>query len=455
MYDQNGIISLQLFDIIAKRNPREAMHFALKSRSILMMNRALEWGADINAVDENGQTLLHQSIRDSDIGSIEMLCQYGANPTIEDNTGCSPIFLALTREENIKSYLLKYSIPHFTSNIAILQSMSHIFDSAEKRIENIAPLIEMIKRCKADNYLNGLFDLQGNRLLHYLILSNYPAYVIDIVLRNFPEIDFSIMNNDNLTPLQLAERFKDDDVAMVIRKHMAKPVKAMYRSKPYPTQNYFALVQYIDTHVATSSVLAPKSKASLLFKGFLNFITRYDWHYDPTLIPFRETLLEQEHGYGYVVDCYSLSNALWVMFKAYGIHDIERAVMNYDDYDQTFEMRVPNQTYPGILGTYQCFDIVKQAKMVKDGRVTFTSHQMLKRSNEDYFYDPVFSCCYTSTQAIPVFELIPSVVSSPENPLPQQLHAFELTRKNTSEDQSRREFARTQYDSRTRNTPSR
>ena len=52
----------------------------------------LEHGANINAQETAGRSMLHMSIIDDDIDMAEYLLKHGANPNLQDDYGCGPIF---------------------------------------------------------------------------------------------------------------------------------------------------------------------------------------------------------------------------------------------------------------------------------------------------------------------------------------------------------------------------
>lgn len=58
----------------------------------------LEHGADINAQETSGRSMLHMSIIDDDIDMAEYLLDHGANPNLQDNYGCGPIFYVQSAE---------------------------------------------------------------------------------------------------------------------------------------------------------------------------------------------------------------------------------------------------------------------------------------------------------------------------------------------------------------------
>ena len=58
----------------------------------------LEHGANINAQETAGRSMLHMSIIDGDIDMAEYLLEHGANPNLQDNYGCGPIFYVQSAE---------------------------------------------------------------------------------------------------------------------------------------------------------------------------------------------------------------------------------------------------------------------------------------------------------------------------------------------------------------------
>jgi ankyrin repeat protein len=102
-----GETAVECFDLFLKRKRLKEMfltknssgdgpiHIACDSKSITLLEKFLEFGADPNCINETtGATPLHVALKRKDLDLVELLLKYDANPTIEDLKNISPLMLA-------------------------------------------------------------------------------------------------------------------------------------------------------------------------------------------------------------------------------------------------------------------------------------------------------------------------------------------------------------------------
>jgi uncharacterized protein len=70
---------------------------AVQRSDIEALDRQLAAGADINALDEHGQTALMNAARDGQAGVVSFLCERGANPDHHAKYGLTAVMLAVIR----------------------------------------------------------------------------------------------------------------------------------------------------------------------------------------------------------------------------------------------------------------------------------------------------------------------------------------------------------------------
>lgn len=70
------------------------VHMCLKKRDIEMMKMMVEAGADVDAQDEDGQTILHKICEEGLEPWVKYLYSVGANPNVQDDEDRTPLFLA-------------------------------------------------------------------------------------------------------------------------------------------------------------------------------------------------------------------------------------------------------------------------------------------------------------------------------------------------------------------------
>lgn len=86
---------------------------ACMAYDLAAMRQALTNGADPNAVDDLGRTLLHELVytvptqgRQGTFKSILCLIEHGANPSVRDNAGRTPLMMALGQNDSEKAQFL-------------------------------------------------------------------------------------------------------------------------------------------------------------------------------------------------------------------------------------------------------------------------------------------------------------------------------------------------------------
>lgn len=249
--------------------------------------------------------------------------------------------------------------------------------------------------------LSGPFDENNNSLLHLFIKYGYPAMVIDLFLIHCTRKDIKAKNLDKNTPLMLATKKSEQSIQQILQRHEA-PNQPDNDTLEVSSSVAFKLMDQIEADLSKHvGVMTPKKKAEIIFNSFVHFLKSAKWSYDPE-VNYPHSMLLLPANESYTADCMSIANALLILFHANGLFDIVPHFIEPEPNEDIMQMHVPPLKKPGIIGTYNCFDKDKQKKMIKDGFVIFGMHQILRRTDEPFFYDPVFSCCYAGEQAIPV-----------------------------------------------------
>ncbi len=249
--------------------------------------------------------------------------------------------------------------------------------------------------------LSGPFDENNNSLLHLFIEHRYPAKVVDLFLIHCTRQDIQTKNLEGYTPLMLATMKNAQSTQKVLQVHDV--FKLPYSvSLDISSSVLFKLIWEIEAdlskHIGT---MTAKKKAAIIFNSFVRFIISAKWIYNPA-VNYSHSMLLLPANEPHAADCVSVANTLLIIFHANGLFDIVSHSIEPEPNEEIIQMHVPPLKKSGIIGTYECFDTDKQQHMIKDGFLIFGMHKILRRSDEPFFYDPVFSCCYADKQAIPV-----------------------------------------------------
>jgi len=180
------------------------------------VKKQLESGLDVNWIDENGRTLLHNAVMIGNIDLVKLLVENGANFDTElprqnpKHQGLTPIVYAvINNKKNIVSYLLEKGVDvdrKLNSETTILHHAS---------AHNHIDLVKFIISKKAD--LNSQDEI-GLRPLHYA--SNMGNTKIVKILIDAGANVNAIGNN--VTPLGLAMNKTHTETADLLRKHGGK-----------------------------------------------------------------------------------------------------------------------------------------------------------------------------------------------------------------------------------------
>lgn len=129
------------------------------SGNIKCVETLLRYGADINAKDSLGRTVLHAVTSEQNNEMVDFLLTHQANPNIQDNDGCTALHIASTdKNEKIISTLLSHQAnPNIKNNSGLTALHRAALESADKCIELLLkgganPNIQDNDRCTALHY---------------------------------------------------------------------------------------------------------------------------------------------------------------------------------------------------------------------------------------------------------------------------------------------------------------
>lgn len=142
-----------------------ALHKAFKSASIIKL--LLESGADINAKNIYGETVLLKTAsrcgRRIDIGSFKFLIEQGADISVVDNDGYTPLsgFLCLNDTNNARVFdfvklMLDYGVD---PNIPNVDNETALVFAQQQDLEDV---IELLMSYKENALLNNIVDSENN-----------------------------------------------------------------------------------------------------------------------------------------------------------------------------------------------------------------------------------------------------------------------------------------------------
>ncbi|PSN51181.1 hypothetical protein C0J52_06045 [Blattella germanica] len=218
---------------------------AIKWGNEKMAITLLEYGANPNVKDKHGNSAIHYAIQGNLSNTLELLLQHNCDIDAANNQGETPLIKSLTRRnEQMAMHLLQFKL-NFNAKDYFGNSPMHyaVEGNLEKTSETLlklecdfdccnlqgeTPLIKAIKRQNQEmaNTLLSLGanpntkDKYGNSVMHFAAQENLVNTVDELLVL---ESDFDYFNKEGETPLLKAVMRRNEDIAIKLLKHGAKP----------------------------------------------------------------------------------------------------------------------------------------------------------------------------------------------------------------------------------------
>ncbi|XP_064397691.1 protein phosphatase 1 regulatory subunit 12A-like isoform X3 [Halichondria panicea] len=210
---------------------------AAQSGDVEEVERLLTEGADVNAINSDGLTGLHQCCIDDDFEMVETLVKHGANMDAQDNEGWSPLHAAASCGHNhIVRFLLESGAhPALVNNegdtpldlIDEQEEMASLFSThiethhidmeAVKGLEETR-MLEDVNRLKNDPSLTPPISSGGATLLHVASAKGYLS-VLQVLMSM--KVDVDSLDDDGWTPLHASVYWRNMEAAELLVSHGA------------------------------------------------------------------------------------------------------------------------------------------------------------------------------------------------------------------------------------------
>ena len=204
---QNGI------SIIKGKTLNDALFDAFNAKDFNTMNKLLEFGANPNAVNEEGNTILSEAVRISNIEAINLLFSFGVNPNKKSKkTKQTPIYFIIMHN---KIDLLLLFIQYGADFLSINENDDPAYHIA------IANSKQDIIKILVENGINlNCKDKNGKTPLHKAVECNNPQ-ICTLFIENGALINLT--DNTYNTPLSLAQRSNYSQIIQIFNNLKTSP----------------------------------------------------------------------------------------------------------------------------------------------------------------------------------------------------------------------------------------
>ncbi|XP_015788937.1 uncharacterized protein LOC107365878 isoform X2 [Tetranychus urticae] len=196
---------LQL-DVKRKKFGDTAVHIATRKRDIEMFRVLLEYGANVNAQNRDGQTPLHLVACDSEDNWIKFLQSHSADSNICDAQDRTPLFLIV---EKGLARRVDYMIEKFGASINCRPMDGKTLVHAAVKSKTVELPLSFIKKGIAIKTP----DRNGSRVIHTAADYGHVDLIKNLLSRGE---DVDAQNNDGYTPLHVAAKSGRDDIAEIL-----------------------------------------------------------------------------------------------------------------------------------------------------------------------------------------------------------------------------------------------
>lgn len=158
--------------------------------------------------DFSGETPLHMAARYSRADAAKKLLDAGADPTVQDNTGRTPLHAAIAADaRGVFQILMNHRIAQSTVNVSMNDGVTPLMTAVKLELEEI---VEELLANKVD--INAT-DSHGKSALHWAAAVDNPK-AANLLIRHGANVD--AQDERNQTPLYLAAREGSYEVARLL-----------------------------------------------------------------------------------------------------------------------------------------------------------------------------------------------------------------------------------------------
>ena len=103
-----------------------------------------------NIRNEAGKTLLHVACEDGYFGLLELLLEYGADPNLEDNDGDTPIDYAISRNYEDYQQILKEHGAIVRDRQPVVERNWQLIDEGQEQVRAVRTMLSLIEKSKTN-----------------------------------------------------------------------------------------------------------------------------------------------------------------------------------------------------------------------------------------------------------------------------------------------------------------
>jgi ankyrin repeat protein len=208
---------------------RTPLMLALQLEQISIVQMLIDEGSDVDVMNTDGFTMLHQALINGDTRSAMLLLNYGADVTIRTPDNRTPLKLAVNQQ--MASVVVELCSKGAEKDQPDSDGNTCLWNALENGNEDIASFLVQFD-CDTNywtqgpgkymqNYLHRALDENNQEIACFLIRSGCD---VNSARRPLPELDASECDeeaNDGLTPLHLACTWNLDQVVQTLLEHGA------------------------------------------------------------------------------------------------------------------------------------------------------------------------------------------------------------------------------------------
>ena len=199
---------------------RSALHLAVFKDDMDLIDTLLAKGANIDAVDAQGETPLSHAVIDGQIEIIKLLLSKGANVNIKNHEfGMTPLHLAVIIPFDCKTEIINLLLEHG----ADIDAVTNKGDTAIQYAANYfaANHSEIVKLLISKGANVNIQNAYGATLLHSASRKG-DSSLVKILLSNGAKPN--IKDNDGKTPLDIAIKEGHSEIVIILKEHGVKRV---------------------------------------------------------------------------------------------------------------------------------------------------------------------------------------------------------------------------------------
>jgi ankyrin repeat protein len=194
---------------------RSALHWAVFKDDMDLIDTLLAKGANIDAVDAQGETPLHHAVTDGQTEIIKLLLSRGANVNFKESKfGLTPLHLAVIIPFEYKTEIINLLLEYGTDIDAVTNK-----GVTPVQFALTANHPEIVKLLISEGANVNNQDIDGEILLHSASKRGN-SDLVKILLSNGAKPN--IKDNDGKTPLDIAIKEGHSEIVIILKEHGAK-----------------------------------------------------------------------------------------------------------------------------------------------------------------------------------------------------------------------------------------